>query len=170
MPHRNSPLSTKDRAARIRAELKAMGWSSRDVSVRAETYSLGATIRVTVRNPAVPMAAVRKVAGVYQTVSYCQVTGEVLGGGNTYVEVEYARETIDSMAAPLLALLLTVADEPGRVVDLGDGWMAARSDEPGDYWRAWSSSDERDVYCWSADFCARQVAERKAASAQREAA
>ena len=43
-------MSTKERAARLRAEYKSRGWNARKVSVRTEYFSMGSAIHVTVRS------------------------------------------------------------------------------------------------------------------------
>src|SRR5690242_8810015 len=88
-------LGVTARAAAIRAALKAQhGWTSRDVSVRAESFSMGSALRVKIKNPAVSLTAVRVIAREFETVSRCEQTGEVLSGGNTYLDVEYSYEVL----------------------------------------------------------------------------
>lgn len=93
-------LTTTDRAAAIRADLKKiLGAGSRDVSVRCEKYSMGATIHVTVKTSCLKLAEVEAIADAYQTVDRCALTGDILNGGNTYVRTEYTDEAL----APLMA-------------------------------------------------------------------
>jgi len=79
--------------ARIRAELKARhGWNSRDISVRAENYSMGSAISIQVRKPDIPLAPVQAIAEGAEHIRRCEVTGEILSGGNQYVTVRYSDE------------------------------------------------------------------------------
>lgn len=154
---------TREHAAAIRAELKKRGWNGRAVSVRMETFSMGSSINVVIKSASVPIAAVREIAKAHESVSRCSVTGEILGGGNMYVDVKYAAATINEMAAPIAAQLLTIVDAPrGTAVVLPGGFKAFRTDEPGDYWRALRDGEpqHKGIYCWGRDFCARQIAEK----------
>jgi len=87
------PMSNADRiAATIRAELKGEGWTSRDVSVRVERYSMGATVHVVVRRLwRVDVVKVRAIAERLESVRR-DASGEILGGGNVYVDVRVELE------------------------------------------------------------------------------
>lgn len=86
-------MSTKERAAAIRAELKAAGWNARKVSVRTDYYSMGSSIHVTIRDTAADTAKVTEIAErLGQSISRCEMTGDILGGGNTYVHVDHSTE------------------------------------------------------------------------------
>lgn len=101
-----------DAAATIRAALKREhGWSSRDVSVRAENYSLGSSISVTVKRPGIRLALVEGIAEAEERISRCEITGEILNGGNRYVRVRLDYELTRPAATRLRAHLATV--EPG---------------------------------------------------------
>ena len=85
--------SAADDAATIRSTLKREhGWTSRQVSVRAENFSLGSAVNVIVRDPAIPLPVVKAVAEDFERIRRCEVTGEILGGGNRYVSVKYSDE------------------------------------------------------------------------------
>ena len=92
--------STRDHAQEIRDELKIKGWNSRKVSVRVHSYSGGSSIYVTVRDPAVPFAEVKEIAERCQVIRRCEVTGEILSGGNRFVFTEMTDKVRDALAAP----------------------------------------------------------------------
>jgi hypothetical protein len=78
-------IGTTERAALIRAELKAKHkWSSRDVSVKADHFSMGSAIRISIKNPDVSLAAVKAIAEAHESISRDESTGEILSGGNRY--------------------------------------------------------------------------------------
>ena len=77
-------------AASVRAALKAKGWNARAVSVRADPYSMGSSLHVTVKDPAIPLAVVRAIAMSAERVRYCEVTHEILSGGNRFVAFDKA--------------------------------------------------------------------------------
>ena len=86
------PGSTTDRAAQIRAAFKAKGWTSRDISVRAEYYSMGSSIHVVIKNPDVPFEPVERAANEHERIDRCEYSGEILSGGNRFVHVSYSTE------------------------------------------------------------------------------
>lgn len=89
-------MGTKERAAELRKTLKEHGWNGRKVSVRTEYYSMGSSIHVTVRDPEVPISEIRKIAAGFEDISRDEATGDILSGGNTYVDVRVSdsvRET-----------------------------------------------------------------------------
>lgn len=73
----------------IRNELKKCGYSNRKVSVKHEYGGYSASIRVTVKDLAINLAGIRKIARIYEDIDYDERTGEILEGGNTYVFVDY---------------------------------------------------------------------------------
>ena len=88
-------MTTTEHAAAIRTTLKREhGWTGRQVSIRAEYFSLGSSIEITVKDPAVPLPVVKAAAQGAEHVRRCEVTGEILGGGNRYVSVRYSHEAL----------------------------------------------------------------------------
>lgn len=93
-------MTTTEHAAAIRKELKARhGWTSRQVSVRAEHYSMGSSLHVVVKDPSIPLRAVKAIAGQAESIRRCEVTGEILSGGNRYVHVRYSSDAQEAHAA-----------------------------------------------------------------------
>lgn len=92
-------MTTTEHAAFIRRELKRRhGWNSRQVSVRARYFSLGSSIDVEVKDAAVSLAAVKAIAEPHEQIHRCEITGEILGGGNTYLDVGYSSEALKILA------------------------------------------------------------------------
>ncbi len=96
-------MTTTEHAAQIRQTLKARyGWTSRDVSVRADYYSMGSAIRIRVKNPAVSIKAVEAIAEPSESIDRDQ-WGEILNGGNRYVTVSYDSDTREAIGRPYLS-------------------------------------------------------------------
>ena len=93
--------TTTDHAATIRAALKKAGYSGRDVSVRADYYSMGSAIRIRIKNARVPVSLVKLIAEPAEDISRDQ-WGEILAGGNRYVDIGYDSEAREALAAPYL--------------------------------------------------------------------
>lgn len=104
------PGSATDRAAQIRAALKAKGWSSRDVSVRAEYYSMGSSIYVVIKNPDVPLIPVEDAANQHERIDRDQ-WGEILSGGNRFVFVRYSLEASELLAARYVDVVTAAAKD-----------------------------------------------------------
>ena len=82
--------TTTEEAREIRAAYKRRGWSSRMISVRTEYYSMGSAIQVTIKSPEVDETEAERIAKGAERISRCQITGEILSGGNTYVSVDHS--------------------------------------------------------------------------------
>jgi len=103
--------TTTDAAALIRATLRDdYGWSSRKVSVRADYFSMGSSIDVTIKDPTVDYRVVEAVAKGQSRVRRDEYSGEILSGGNRYVSVRYSPEADEAQAAPYVALLQAAID------------------------------------------------------------
>lgn len=46
----------------------------------------------TINDPSISLAPIERIAFSYQKISRCDVTGEILSGGNTFVFVAYSHE------------------------------------------------------------------------------
>jgi hypothetical protein len=95
-------MTTTERAATIRRELKAKGWTSRDVSVKARYFANGSSIDVTIKNADVPLATVKAIAEEHESIRRDQF-GEILGGGNTYLHVGFSSEARNVLADRMIA-------------------------------------------------------------------
>lgn len=78
-------LSTVERAKELRKELKK-AFPNTKFSVRSNSFSMGSSITVSWTDfPS--KEAVEDIAWKYRSVRTCEVTGEVLNGGNTYLHL-----------------------------------------------------------------------------------
>src|SRR5215467_13986873 len=88
-------------ADRLRAALKQAGFNARRVSVRADH----STLRVTIRDASASLTQVKAIAGPFETVRRCEASGDILMGGNRYVDVEYDDAVVKPLKAEFAALL-----------------------------------------------------------------
>ena len=93
-------VSVTEAAKKIRAELKAIGINSRKVSVRSDSFSMGSSINVEIKDPAIKLAVVEEIANKAQRIDRCEYSGEILGGCNRYAHVRYSFDATDAMAEP----------------------------------------------------------------------
>lgn len=148
-------LTPAETAKNIRDQIKReLGATSRQVSVKAESYSMGSTIHVTVKDVNVSLAAVRRIALAHERVQRCRQTGEIMSGGNRFIDVEYSTEALRPLRDVFEAALRSVESTPGAYASaLG---MSASVSSDG-YWTATGG-----IYCHGLEFCARQMAENYA--------
>lgn len=103
--------STKEKAARIRAEFKRAGFSGRQISVRTDFYSMGSSINVWLKTAAASYAWVTKVANSAEKISRCKITGDILSGGNCYVHVSHESEAVALLARRHIEALRVAVDK-----------------------------------------------------------
>lgn len=107
-------------ADRLRAALKQAGFNSRQVSVRHDH----STLRVTIRDASVSLTRVQEIAGAFESVRRCEATGEILLGGNCYVDTEYDDKVIKPLKTEIAALLTTAPFD--TYVDMLGGFRALK--------------------------------------------
>ena len=99
--------SNQTPAQRLRVALKSAGFNARQVTVRY----LHSTLYVTVRDASVSLTKVSAIAGAFESISRDCKTGEILCGGNTFVQVQYDDGLIKSIQASILAVLGPAPDD-----------------------------------------------------------
>jgi hypothetical protein len=125
-------MNATEHAAQIRQTLKkSHGWTSRQVSIRAEYFSMGSSIDVIVKDPAIPLPAVKAVAEDAESIRRCEISGEILGGGNRYVSVRYSHEAQQTIGARYLEAVQTaveaVTPDSSRLEPIGEtGFLVGR--------------------------------------------
>lgn len=112
----NTYQSPAEAAAEIRGKLKKLyGITSRQVSVRCASFSMGSSLDVTINDPAVDIREVRNIADCKEKIDRCELTGEILSGSNRYLEVKYGDKAVEAFAAANReACAALLANLPGR--------------------------------------------------------
>lgn len=139
-----TPTATETNApaARLRLALRAAGYNARQVTVRDGGGSMSTALKVTVRVAGVSVSAIEKIAGAMRQVRHCAATGEILSGGNTFVDVAYAPEVYASLAATYAAALAAGQTKIGAfsvTAPAGEGfyfWSSPGADVPERTWGA----------------------------------
>jgi len=128
-------------ADRIRAALKAAGYKAKAVTVREPHYG---DITVTIRDASIQLGPVKELASSFRNVRHDEATGEILSGGNTFVDVEYHADVLAPVAAAIEARLQAApANIAIRVGDVevfwgpdgasGNNLVAKLSSSPGSF-------------------------------------
>lgn len=107
----------------LRSALKSAGYSSRKVTVRDRPCSIETSLLVTIRSADVSLSAVTEIAAPFENI-HRDGYGEILGGGNTFVTVEYADALVEPIETAFAAELLAAPE--GEDVQLGDGFSARK--------------------------------------------
>lgn len=147
-------MNTTEAAALIRRALKTkLGATARQVSVRCDIYSMGSSIDVKIKDPSISKAAVEAIALEHQRVSR-DSSGEILSGGNMFIEVEYEGAAVAPLRGEVLAALgrLAVAE-----IATFRGVQVMRADA-----QTFTVVGELFAHigrCHGAEICARQIAE-----------
>ena len=76
-------------ANQIKKELKEMGFNTKKISVKVKNSTMSTSLNVTIKCPQTSKSKVEEVLNKYRDVRYCEASGEILSGGNTYVIVSY---------------------------------------------------------------------------------
>jgi len=141
----------------IRNALKAEGYTSRMVSVRQASGS----VRVEIKDADIDFASVKDIAESFESIRRCEVTQEILRGGNTFVFVSYANdatlercERVDGAVWEAIAKL-----DNDRTIEKisGTNWGVSKTSNGygGDY-TAWGEDGPRSA--WSVSELVRIVA------------
>lgn len=69
----------------IKAEL------AKALNVKASDFActVKGSVRITIKNPTISFEAVKAITNKYESVRYCDATGDMLEGGNTFVFINY---------------------------------------------------------------------------------
>lgn len=171
----SNTAKTLTEADQIRNALKAAGYSRKQITVRYDGYSMGATVHVTIRDHKVSRAVIEALCAPFESVRRDE-QGSILEGGNTFVDVEYGRGVLDLVAAPIANKLaaaelgVTIEIDGLLYVKLADGAYGGTVIQGVD---ADGCADTRrmNAHCGRPDvaadlmFAARQIAERAIAVA-----
>jgi hypothetical protein len=148
--------TTKEIATEIRKQLKAAGYNARAVSVRTRHLGVDSAITVAVRRADVRLVVVREIADGFERIHCDRATGEVLLGGNLYVDVTYAEETVRPFQVGVEIQIEGECAEPGVVAEI-EGFHVWRCTAERDYLWADHPEWDRPIKCWGVEHLAKQL-------------
>lgn len=99
-------------ADKARAILAAAGYKRTQVSVKYNGY----TVKVTIRDARVKLAKIRDLVAGLEKISRDE-SGEILCGGNTFLDIDYTQEALAPYVAQATAALAAV--EMGKTARIG---------------------------------------------------
>lgn len=97
-------MSNKELSQTIRKELKASGFTSKDVTVRVRSALYDTAVNITVKNPLVRLSEVEEVAKKFSEIEYDERTMEILAGCNVYVLCRYEHGIFNDVTAPIVPI------------------------------------------------------------------
>lgn len=143
-------------ADRLRAKLKAAGYNARRVTVRHDHYSMGSSIDVTIRDPDVGRDTIKALASEFERVDRCEITGEILSGGNRYLDVKYSGKATATLRDRVRRVVMAAIEkakaiDPGQLVPVNDDWLIGRPTDNRHGLRLWDRRESarhhvRDAY------------------------
>ena len=86
-------MTNRELGNAIRKKIKALGYTSKDVSVRVSDAGYETAVRIYIKNMAVNEQAVKGVAKSFEYIDRDERSYEILSGGNTFVFVDYDYDT-----------------------------------------------------------------------------
>jgi hypothetical protein len=92
--------SPAEDAATIRAALKKIyKITSRQVSVKTHVYSMGSSLYINIHDHKIDIKEVKNIADGKEKIDYDEASGEILSGGNRFVDVKYSDKAAESFLA-----------------------------------------------------------------------
>ena len=89
-------MTNKELSMEIRGALKAAGIPKSAYSIRCSYCGYSRSIDVMITDLSVKVGRVRDVVDHYSHVRWDEHCGEILSGGNTFVDVEYSSKALDT--------------------------------------------------------------------------
>lgn len=132
----------------IRAQLKSrLGLTSKDVSVRSSSYSMGSSINVEIKTPRASLVEIDRIANGSERIDR-DANGEILSGGNRYVFVKYDDDVLEPIRKRFESLMKSGARE-------FDGWTVGGDNTS---WRAWHPDLDDSILSYFPDSLALSMA------------
>ena len=64
---------------------------------------MGSSLYLTIRDPEVKKSEIKDIALKFERVDHCQFSGEILSGGNRFVDINYSQKARDILATSSVA-------------------------------------------------------------------
>lgn len=111
----NTNTATLSTADQIRAALKAAGYSRKAVTVKHSKHSMGSSVYITIRDISVSKLAIAAICDKFQNVRR-DGSGEILSGGNRFVDVSYDGDMMRPVARLVAEQLAACEPNVGTMV------------------------------------------------------
>lgn len=122
-------LTASEKATAIRTALKKAGFSSNRVSVKTRRGGYSTEYHITIKDNSISEMQVKDICAPFESVTYDEGTGEILGGCNDYILVarDYRAPVDGSEYLGAVSRALTILEEDGQGVRIeGTRWALFR--------------------------------------------
>lgn len=96
-------MTNKELSQTIRNDLKAAGYTNKDIGVRVKDCGYSTSAYVTVKNPNINKKEIAQIVKHHNDFEIDQRTQEILEGGNTYIFIDYADGIFDEVSKPYMS-------------------------------------------------------------------
>lgn len=120
--------SREDKVKEIRATLKSMGITSKQVSISGKSALYDSVIVAKIKDLTVNRKQIEEVLNQYHEVEYCEYSGEILNGGNTYTRTEYDTKSLGVAKDEMLPLATKIIQD-NKTLEAGSGVAIYKDDE-----------------------------------------
>lgn len=121
-------MTNKELSRKIRNELKASGYTSKDVSIRVKDCGYSTSVWATIKNPTISKSKITSMLKKYDEYERDHATGEILEGGNTYVFVDYEYGVFDEVIKPYLETAENLNNSPEECNKISENIYFINSD------------------------------------------
>ena len=113
--------SIKEKAAEVRKQLKEIGITSKQVSVKSGYCGYDDNLNITIKDLSVNEQTVKDIAEQFEEYERDERSGEILEGGNTYIFIDYDYDARRAAASEMMeqAQKIAEAKESGTVAKSG---------------------------------------------------
>lgn len=82
-------MTNRERSIAIRNDLKKLGYTSRQISVRSGDCGYSDYSRITIKDVSISRKLIEEICEKYEYIRYDEYSGEILQGCNTFITVDY---------------------------------------------------------------------------------
>ena len=115
-------MTIKEKGAAIRAELKKLGYNSRQVSVKTGYCGYSDFAHITIKDLQADFQAVEKACTKFKSIDYDKYSGEILEGCNTYITVNYDNSVLhnaEEKIMPKIEAIISGLDKEQKNIKKG---------------------------------------------------
>lgn len=143
-------MTKKELNQAIKNEIRGAGYAAKDFTVSVRDGMYDTYIKVRIKNPEIRQTDVEALLGHWEDVDRDARTGEILGGCNTFVSIQYAAGVVEDAAAELLPTSELVLADPKydghRIADNGKHHVSICRDDNDNCWLLWEQDNAPGEY------------------------
>jgi len=120
----------KELGNNIRAALKDAGFDLKKISVRVRIAGYSVAVDISLKDIAISTADIEAAVAKFEKIDYCQHSGEILSGGNTFINVNYDFDVRQEAIKNKMPEAQKIWDDVYSSCEINSGkYIAERGDE-----------------------------------------